>query len=197
MVLESWYYTREVVQRYSRNLRHNSREFPTGCCWVPIPQKAAEEVLEAWYYTRRWSGSGPGGLVLDVGVRSGPGGLVLHQGGWDRSDPRGGNWIPGNSRLCSSVQIPQNMARLNQYQRLLGASIPMGSVIYTRVAWVTASDWNTGAQSSHGVINLHFVYTLSLFSLFILCHCLVCLYRHVYLLVYNKVTLVTPMPTRR
>ena len=31
---------------------------------------------------------------------------MLHQGGWDRSDPRGGNWIPGNSRLCSSVQIP-------------------------------------------------------------------------------------------
>ena len=35
---------------------------------------------------------------------------MLHQGGWDRNDPRGGNWIPGNSRLCSSVQIPQNMA---------------------------------------------------------------------------------------
>ena len=86
VVLESWYYTRRVVQRYSR-------EFPTGCCWAPIPQKAAEKVLEAWNYTRRW-------------CRSGPGGLVLHQGGWDRSDPRGGNWIPGNSRLRSSVQIP-------------------------------------------------------------------------------------------
>ena len=97
VVLESWYYTRRVVQRYSRNSRHNSREFPTGCCWVPIPQKAAEEVLEAWNYTRRW-------------FRGGPGGLVLHQGGWDRSGPRGGNWIPGNSRLCSVVQIPQNMA---------------------------------------------------------------------------------------
>ena len=35
---------------------------------------------------------------------------MLHQGGWDRSDPRGGNWIPGNSRLCSSVQIPQIVA---------------------------------------------------------------------------------------
>ena len=54
-------------------------------------------VLEAWNYTRRW-------------CRSGPGDLVLHQGGWDRSDPRGGNWIPGNSQLCNSVQIPQNMA---------------------------------------------------------------------------------------
>ena len=35
---------------------------------------------------------------------------MLYQGGWDRSGPRGGGWIPGNSRLCSSVQIPQNMA---------------------------------------------------------------------------------------
>ena len=34
---------------------------------------------------------------------------MLHQGGWNGSDPRGDNWIPGNSRLCSSVQIPQNM----------------------------------------------------------------------------------------
>ena len=78
-------------------LRHNSREFPTGCHWIPIPQKAAEEVLEAWNHTRRWD-------------RSGPGGLVLYQGSWDRSGPRGSDWIPGNSRLCSSVQIPQNMA---------------------------------------------------------------------------------------
>ena len=107
MVLESWYDTKRVVQRYSRSSRHNSREFPTGCCWAPIPQKAAEEVLEAWYYTRHWRR-----VVLEAWYytrhwcRSVPGGLVLHQGGWDRSDPRGGNWIPGNSRLCSSVQIP-------------------------------------------------------------------------------------------
>ena len=35
---------------------------------------------------------------------------MLHQGSWDRSDARGGGWIPGNFRLCSSVQIPQNVA---------------------------------------------------------------------------------------
>ena len=46
------------------------------------------------------------GHQFPEGGRGGPGGLVLHQGGWDRSDPRGGNWIPGNSLLCSSVQIP-------------------------------------------------------------------------------------------
>ena len=57
-----------------------------------------------------WEWSWRPGITPDAGGRSGPGGLVLHQGGWDRSDPRGGNWIPGNSRLCSSVQIPQNMA---------------------------------------------------------------------------------------
>ena len=78
-------------------LLHNFREFPTGCRLIPIPQKAAEEVLEAWNHTRRWD-------------RSGPGGLVLYQGGWGRSGPCGGDWIPGNSRLCSSVQTPQNMA---------------------------------------------------------------------------------------
>ena len=111
MVLESWYDTRRVVQRYSRSSWHNSREFPTGCCWSPIPQKAAEEVLEAWYCTRHGRR-----VVLEAWYytrhwcRSDPGGLVLHQGGWDRSDPRGGNWIPGNSRLCSSVQFPQNVA---------------------------------------------------------------------------------------
>ena len=91
MVLESWYDTRRVVQRCSRSF---AAQFQGILNWVkldvPIPQKAAEEVLEAWFYTRHW-------------CRSGPGGLVLHQGGWDRSDPRGGNWIPGNSRLYSSV----------------------------------------------------------------------------------------------
>ena len=78
-------------------LRHNSREFPAVYHWVQIPQKAAEEVLEAWNYTRRWN-------------RGGPWGLVLYQAGWDRSGPCGGDWIPGNSRLCSSVRIPQTMA---------------------------------------------------------------------------------------
>ena len=78
-------------------LQHNSREFPAVYHWVQIPQKAAEEVLGAWNYTRRWNGGGPWGLVL-------------HQGGWARSGPHGGDWIPGNSRLCSSVQIPQIMA---------------------------------------------------------------------------------------
>ena len=56
-----------------------------GVIGIPIPQKAAEEVLEAWYYTRHW-------------CRSGPRGLVLYQGGWDRSDPRGDDWL--NTNVC-------------------------------------------------------------------------------------------------
>ena len=140
--------------------------------WRPgiTPGAGVGVVLETWCYTRA-----AGTEVIHVAATG----------------------FQGIPDCVARYKFPRIWRRLNQYQRLLGASIPMGSVIYTRVAWVTASDWNTGAQSSHGVINLHFVYALSLFSLFILCHCLVCLYRHVDLLVYNKVTLVAPMPTRR
>ena len=139
-------------------LRHNSREFPTGCCWSPIPQKAAEEVLEAWYYTRHGRR-----VVLEAWYytrhccRSGPGGLVLHQDGWGRSDPRGGNWIPGNSDCIARYNSPRMWRRLAQYQWLLGASISKGSVINTGVGWVTAATgilvyWYTGIQSTQGVI---------------------------------------------
>ena len=70
--------------------RHNSREFPTGYSWFTNSPEGGR--------------GGPGGLVLhQTRAASGPRGLVLHQGGWDRSDPRGGCWIPGNSRLYSSV----------------------------------------------------------------------------------------------
>ena len=73
------------------------------------------------------------------------------------------HWIPGNSRLSSSELIPQNMATTKSItaaargvdtKRLLGAAISMGSDIYTRVAWVTASDWNVDVYSSHEVSNL-------------------------------------------
>ena len=86
---------------------------------------------------------------------------MLHQGGWDRSDPCGGNWIPGNSRLCSSVEIPSECGDdwLNT-KRLLGASISKGRCHQYQGSVGDGSDWYTGIQSSHGVINLHFVYTL-------------------------------------
>ena len=87
---------------------------------------------------------------------------MLYQGGWSRSGPLGGDWIPGNSRLCSSVQIPQNVAMtrsiptaargvdINGLRHLYQGSVGDGK------------HWITGIQGSHGVINLHFVYTLSL-----------------------------------
>ena len=161
MVLESWYYTRGVVQRYSRSLRHNSREFPTGCCWAPIPQKAAEKVLEAWNYTRCW-------------VRSGHGGLVLHQGGWDRSDPCGSSWIPGSSRLCSSVQIPQNVVTTEL--------IPTAArgVDTNGLRHLYQGSVGDGKQLELGH-RPSLVYTRSLFAL-------TCLYRHVDLIVYTMVT---------
>ena len=143
-------------------LRHNSREFPTWCCWLPIPQKAAEEVLEAWYYTRHWSGSGPRGLVL-------------HQGGWDRNDPCGGNWIPGNSRLCSSLQIPQNMATT--------ALIPTAArgVDTNGLRHLYQGSVVDGKRLVYWCSKLFtFLYFGHCFSLFInFCHCLICLYRHV------------------
>ena len=97
MVLEFWCYTRQDVQRYSRRIAAQFQGIPNG---VSLDTNSPE------------------------GGRGGPGGLESHQtlewgwslrpgvipGGWDRSGRRGGDWIPGNSRLCSSVQIPQTMA---------------------------------------------------------------------------------------
>ena len=78
-------------------LRHNSREFPTVYRWIQNSPEGGR--------------GGPGGLeshqTLEWGWSLRPG---VIPGGWDRSGPRGGDWIPGNSRLCSSVQIPQTMA---------------------------------------------------------------------------------------
>ena len=135
-------------------LRHNSREFPTGCCWIPTPQKAAEEVLEAWNHTRRWDMSGPGGLVL-------------YQGGWGRSGPRGGDWIPGNSRLYSSVQIPQNMAMTRSIPTAARGVDTNGLRHLYQGSVGDGKHWITGVQGSYGVINLHFVYTLSLLLQFV------------------------------
>ena len=66
VVLESWYYTRRGSSGIPGICGTIPGKFPTGCCWAPIPQKAAEEVLgglelhqtlvgvvlEAWCYTR-------------------------------------------------------------------------------------------------------------------------------------------------
>ena len=70
-------------QRYSRSLRHNSREFPIGCSWNTNSPEGGR--------------GGPGGLVLhQTRAENGPRGLVLHQGGWDRGDPRGDDRLNTN-----------------------------------------------------------------------------------------------------
>ena len=63
---------------------------------------------------------------------------------------------------------PKMWRRLAQYQRLLGAAISKGLRHQYQGSVGDGSDWNTGVQSSHGVIDLHFVYILvTVFSLFI------------------------------
>ena len=92
-------------------------------------------VLESWYYTRRWSSGNPGirgtiprnsqlGVVGDQfprrrqkrswrpGITPGTGERVILEARFC-TRAAGMNvvhWIPGNSRLSSSVLIPQNMA---------------------------------------------------------------------------------------
>ena len=116
----------------------------------PIRSHQGELCLPRFPEFRQNSGN-DGPRRKRVGLKTVPGTEVIHV------TATGFQGIPD---CVARYKFPRIWRRLNQYQRLLGASIPMGSVIYTRVAWVTASDWNTGVQSSHGVINLHFVYTL-------------------------------------
>ena len=107
-------------------------------------------VLEAWYYTRH---SGVG-VVLEAWCYTRAAGTeVIHVAA------TGFQGIPD---CVARYKFPQNMATTG--------SIPMAARgvdtkglrhLYLGSA-VDGSDWNTGAQSSRGVINLHFVYTLSL-----------------------------------
>ena len=39
-----------------------------GVLVLPIPQKAAREVLEAWYFHQTWAEDGPRGPVFHQGV---------------------------------------------------------------------------------------------------------------------------------
>ena len=85
MVLESWCYTRKGFQRYSRRFAAQFQGIPSG---VTLSTNSPEG-----------GRGGPGGLELHQALEGGvgPGGLVLYQGGWSRSGPHGGEWIPGNS----------------------------------------------------------------------------------------------------
>ena len=87
---------------------------------------------------------------------------MLYQGGWGRSGPHGGDWIPGNSRLCSSVQIPQNMAMTRSIPTAARDVDTNGLRHLYQGSVGDGKHWITVIQGPHGVINLHFVYTLSL-----------------------------------
>ena len=60
-------------------------------------------------------------------------------------------------------KFPQNMATTGSIPTAARGVDTKGLHHLYQGSVVDGSDWNTGAQSSNGVINLHFVYTLSLF----------------------------------
>ena len=68
---------------------------------------------------------------------------------------------------CSQVQFPQNVATTGSIPKAARGVDTKGLRHLYQGSEVDNSDWNTGAQSSHGVINLHFVYTLSLLSVYL------------------------------
>ena len=90
-------------------------------------------VLEAWCYTRA-----AGTEVIHVAATG----------------------FQGIPDCVARYNSPRMWRRLTQYQRLLGASISKGRCHQYQGSVGDGSDWYIGIQSSHGVINLHFVYTL-------------------------------------
>ena len=120
-------------------------------------------VLEAWCYTRA-----AGTEVAHVAVTG----------------------FQGIPDCVAWYKFPRRWRWLDLYQQQQGALIPMGSVIYTRVAWETAS---TGSQ-------LFKVHTGSLtLTLFIPCrYLLLTVYTVMWFIVYTReVISITPVPLRR
>ena len=97
-----------VFQEFRGTIPGNSQ---LGIVGLPIPQKAAEEVLEAWYYTRAAETE-----VIHVAAAG----------------------FQGIPDCIARYNSPRMWRRWAQYQWLLGASISRGAVINTRVAWSTA-----------------------------------------------------------
>ena len=105
-------------------------------------QKAAEEVLEAWYYIRHWRR-----VVLEAWYYTRHWRRVVLEA-WYYTRAAGTEVIhvaatefQGIPDCVARYNSPRMWRRLAQYQRLRGASISKG-------------------RCHHGVINLHFVYTL-------------------------------------
>ena len=71
----------------------------------------------------------------------------------------------GIPNCVARYKFPQNMATTGSIPTADRGVDTKGLRHLYQGSVVDGSDWNTGAGSSHGVINLHFVYTSSLFSL--------------------------------
>ena len=97
------------------------------------PDTGVGVVLEAWCYTRA-----AGTEVIHVAATG----------------------FQGISDCVALYNSPRIWQRLAQYQWLLEASISKGRCHQYQGSVGDGSDCYTGIQSSHGVINLHFVYTL-------------------------------------
>ena len=100
------------------------------------PDTGVGVVLEAWCYTRA-----AGTEVIHVAATG----------------------FQGIPDCVARYKFPQNMATTGSIPTAARGVDTKGLRHQYQGSVVDGSDWNTGAQSSHGVINLHFVYTLSLF----------------------------------
>ena len=86
-------------------------------------------------------------------------------------------------------KFPRRWRRLDLYQQQQGALIPTGLRHLYQGSVGDGKHWITGIQGSHGVIDLNFVYTLSL---------LVSVYTVTWFNVYTRrVISITPVPLRR
>ena len=101
VVLESWCYTRKGVQWYSRRIAAQFQGIPSGVALgTNSPEGGRGSPWGLELHQARWNSGGPWG-----------------QEDWDRSGPRGGDWIPGNSRRCSArYKFPRWWRRLDLYQ---------------------------------------------------------------------------------
>ena len=105
--------------------------------WRPgvTPGAGIVVVLEAWCYTRT-----AGTEVVHVAAT-------------------GFQGIPG---CVARYKFPRRWRRLDLYQQQQGALIPMGLRHLYQGSVGDGKHWITVIQGSHGVIDLNFVYTLSL-----------------------------------
>ena len=125
-----------------------------------IPGNSQRGVVGHQFPRRRQRRSWRPGITPDTGV-----GVVLEARCYTRAAGTevihvAATGFQGIPNCVAWYNSPRMWRRLAQYQRLLGASISKGHCHQYQGSVGDGSDWYTGIQSSHRVINLHFVYTL-------------------------------------